>query len=389
MKDKNFFYLMISSQLHTIGGTFLSVFGLVFILKEYNYSIPNTITFYLIYFLLYLILLPLFGKVFNLIGLKKTIIIGKLFLISTYFSYLIFDPTNYWTVILTFITGVLGTGLYWIPYNTELAVLSDKKKVGSQMGSMHAIAVIIGIIVPSVSGILLSNFGFNILYIATAICYSISIIFLSKIEYSKEHFDLNYFGVYKEIFDKKFIKDYFVYFLQGIEYTISSIIWPLLIFFIFNGNYENIGYSMSVIFLFSLILSFFFGKLSDKIKKEKLVKFGSFLYSFGWVIKMIFNYGHLFFISSAYHDLSRIIMQVPLDSYFCEKASSNDHFADEYTVTREVSMMIGRIMGFIILLILIMSFKIDIKYTLLIGAFIYLIIGMVVNRKEIITQTKN
>jgi len=188
------------------------------------------------------------------------------------------------------------------------------------------------------------------------------------------------------MFSKKFRKDYFIYFLQGIEYTISSIIWPLLIFFIFKGNYKNIGFSMSTIFLFSLILSFLFGKLSDQIKKEKLIKFGSFLYSFGWIIKMIFNYGPLFFLASAYHDLSRIMMQLPIDSYFCEKASSNEHFADEYTLTKETAMMFGRIVGFIILLILIICFNIDIKYTLLVGAFIYLVIGIVVNKKETIVK---
>jgi MFS family permease len=386
--NKNLFNLFLLSQLHTIGQSLVGIFGVIFIYKEYNFSLELALIFYFFFHLIAFLTIPIGSIFINKFGIKKSIILGKILLIIYYLLFIVFKPYNILFLLTLFLIGGFGTGLYWVPYHVDFAKLTDKNTRGTQIGMLGSMVALIGIIIPVSASLIITKLGFNYLFITSAIFYLLSIIPILKIDHANENYSFKYFETFSKLFDEKYRKDFFIYVLEGAESIISIIIWPIIIFLLLNKKYEAVGITTSLIVLGTVVLNLLLGKATDKFEKNKMIKIASLLNAVGWFLKIFVNTAFDIFITSVYHDFSRIFLKVPYQAFYYEKWADNGHFVDEFTVIREEGLRVGKMIMTALILFMIIVFKIDIKYILIFGVLTFYLLGVLVQDKKKLIRLK-
>ncbi len=82
------------------------------------------------------------------------------------------------------------------------------------------------------------------------------------------------------------------------------------------------------------------GYIIDHWKGVSLLRFGVACYSLGWFLKaLVSTFGQVFFVGM-YHNLALILMQTPLDAMMCSRAARAGHYVDEFTVLRELAIVL-------------------------------------------------
>lgn len=117
----------------------------------------------------------------------------------------------------------------------------------------------------------------------------------------------------------------------------------------------------------TIVFELFIGKLSDKISKKKVLKYGSLFYSFGWILKIFVSSVFHIFIVDVYHKITKSITKAPFEAITYDIAVDNGHYIDEFTVIKEMALHIGRSSAYIILIFI--SFYTNIQWTFLLAAF--------------------
>lgn len=386
--NKNLFNLFLVSQLHTIGQSLVGIFGVIFVYEKYNFSLELTLIFYFLFHLIAFLAIPIGAMSINKFGIKKSIILGKILLLFYYLMFIFFQPYNIFFLSALFLVGAFGTGLYWVPYHVNFAKLTDKNTRGTQIGMLGSTIAIISIVIPVSAALIITKLGYNYLFIATAIFYLLSIIPILKIDHANENYSFKYFETFSKLFDEKYRKDFLIYILEGAESIISVIIWPIMIFLLLDKKYEAVGITTSLIVLGTVILNLLLGKATDKFEKNKMIKIASFLNAIGWFLKIFVHTAFDIFITSVYHDFSRIFLNVPYQAFYYEKWADNGHFVDEYTVIREEGLRIGKMIMTAFILFMIIVFKIDIKYILIFGIISFSLLGVLIQDKKPFVKLK-
>ncbi|MCF7795596.1 MFS transporter [Patescibacteria group bacterium] len=386
--NKNLFNLFLLSQLHTIGQSLVGIFGVIFIYEKYNFSLELVLVYYFLFHLVAFLIIPIGSIFINRFGIKKSIILGKILLLIYYLMFIFFQPYNIFFLLTFFSVGAFGTAFYWVPYHVNFAKLTDKNTRGTQIGMLGSMIAIISIVIPVSAALIITKLGYNYLFITTAIFYLLSIIPILKIDHANENYSFKYFETFSKLFDEKYRKDFLIYILEGAESIIAAIIWPIMIFLLLNKEYQAVGITTSLIVLGTVILNILLGKATDKFEKNKMIKIASFLNAIGWFLKIFVHTAFDIFITSVYHDFSRIFLKVPYQTFYYEKWADNGHFVDEFTVIREEGLRVGRIIMVAFILFVITTFEIDLKYILIFGILIFYFLGTIIQDKTKLLRLK-
>ena len=378
--EKNLFFLFLSAQVRNIGINLLGTFGVIFFYQKFS----SSIYLFLLYFFLgsfpYVLFVPLAGKIVCKIGLKKSIIISSFLFILLDLSYILFSYDLSLAIILSLILTTVSRAFYWIPYHIYFASFTNKKTRGFQISIIKDIVVIINIILPIIASFFINTMGFNILFIFSMIFHLLSVIPIFKIDDIKLNYTFKYFESFKKVFSKEFFHDSVLFFLEGIESTFSVLLWPIAVFAILKGDFAELGILTSAVIFFTIIINIIIGKMSDKKNKESIIKVGSILYSFGWIMKMFSFTGIQIFLSSLYHNISDSIMRISYDSYWYNEDSKRGKYIDEYVVLHELVYHFGRSFCIVIIVMFMKYFNFTISNTFLFGALAYLILGLFVKK---------
>jgi len=153
---------------------------------------------------------------------------------------------------------------------------------------------------------------------------------------------------------------------DGAEQIVGIVIWPIFIWELLSGDLFKVGAISSLIVAVSIILQLVIGKYTDKMNKNKLLRFGSIFYSLGWIVKIFIATSFQIFITSTYHNLARIFIRTPFDVLTYEKAADSGHYVDEFTVIHEIAMNLGKVL--MLILVLVVSLFFGIQWTFILAA---------------------
>lgn len=323
----------------------IGIFFPILLYTKFNQSLYAVLIYFAVSWGLWFILAPVGAKIMSKIGLKKSLIISVLVGWSWYYFIRKFEVDSSILFLgLSIIALKIDQMLYWIPYHTDFAKFTDKKTRGKQMAFLIGIASLVSIAVPAVSGQIISNYGYDILFLIALIIYVISIVPLFLIPEVRENYSFGYFETYKEVFKKKNRKLLLSYGADGVQNSMGAVVWPVFMYLILNGNYAAIGLISSLVILGSLIIQLVMGDLSDRFDKHRVLKWGTILNAVGWFFKIFVSTGFQIFVAGTYHSFATIVMRTPFDALMYEQAADSGHYIDEYTVIREVSLNIGRLL---------------------------------------------
>lgn len=352
----------------------LGLFLPVFLLQKYQ-SINLVLLYYFFSFSLYLFLAAPGAIIASKITFKKALILSVFGGTTAYVCFYFFDRN----ILLLSILAVLAVSwdrmFYWVPYNSDFAKFTDKKTRGRTIALLASAASLVGIAVPVIAGFIIAEYGFNVLFLIVIIIYFSSIIPFFVIPETSEQYTFGYLQTWKILFHPRDRKILFTYMADGAESIIGVVIWPIFIWQILQGSYQAVGIVSSLIILATILLQLIIGDYTDKFSKKKLMKYGSILYSLGWLIKIFVQTGFHIFIVSTYHNLTAIAMRTPFDTLMYEKAADTGHYVDEYTVLREMALCLGRLVAIAVLFAL-LSF-VGLNYAFIIAAVAVLFINLI------------
>lgn len=356
-----------------IAGGLIGIFLPIFLFIYFGGSIHSVLLYFIVSFTLFGLLVPFGAMLMSRIGLKVSMILGSLFLVSYFvFLYLL---NNNWALALFLAIGgaTLFRLLYWIPYHTDFAKFTDRKARGKEIALLVSVTTLVSIFLPFIAGLIINKFGFSILFLISIIIASISIFPILLLRSVQEKYSYSYFQTFKELFKKKNRKLFWAYSGDGAETMVGAIIWPIFIFQLLKGNYLSVGIVTSLIVLASIVLRLTIGAMTDKMSKRRLIKVGSVLYFVGWIGKIFVQTTFQIFVVSSYHSFAAIIRRTPFTTLMYEQAADRGHYVDEYTVLREVALNIGRV--FMLILLFVLFYFVGLTFAFILAAIASLLIN--------------
>ncbi len=367
--SKGFIALHKNRTITYIATGLLGLYIPIFLFNLFDQNLRLVALFYLIGYLFFGLLVAIATKYLNTFGFKKALqtatIFGALYFIFFYLT----DETNYKIYIpLIIISLTFYRLLYWIPFNVDMAKFMGKKNRAREISIMGATKNAVAIFTPLLAGYIITKYSFNLLFIIAVILYILSVIPLIGIPRTKERFSWSISTTWKNFFSKKRRPEVFAFIADGGEGVVGGIIWPIFMFQILNGDYLELGIISSIIVAVTIILQLAVGNYADnkKVKKNKVLKYGTVLYALGWLLKIFIGTAFQIFIIDAYHKLTKIFMRIPFDAMVYEKASDEGHLVDEFTVIKEMAVNMGRVL--VLTLIIIISYFTTIQTAFILGA---------------------
>lgn len=362
--SRDFKILCLYEIIRNIAIGMVGIFLPIFFFQKFSKNIFWVIVFFWLSYLLYLFFVPIGAKIMSRIGLKKSMVIGRIIVLFFYLSLILFQNNLILLFIFAQIFLLAFRIFYWVPYHTDFAKFTDGKMRGREVAFLRAVVYIASIISPFLAGLILSFYSFNVLFAIAIFVFASSIIPLSWLSETKEKFSFSYFQTFRVLFKKYNRRMLIAYASDGAQNFVGTVIWPVFIFQLLGHNYEVVGGISALIVLITIFLQLFVGGLTDKIRKKRVLKWGSILYSLGWILKGFVTTAFNIFLASVFQNFSALLLRTPFDALFYEKAADRGSYVDEYTVLREISLNIGRIFTGLILLLLIYFLGIRISFLL-------------------------
>jgi len=352
----------------------LGLFLPIFLFQKYQ-SINLVLIYYLFSSIIYLFLAAPGAILSSRLTFRKALRISVLGGTIYYICFYFFDRNIWLFSALGLLAFNFDRMFYWVPYHSGFAKFTDKKTRGRTIAALAALASLLGIALPIMSGFIIGQYGFSVLFLMVTIIYAISVVPFFVVPAINEYYSFTYRQTWKLLFHPRDRKILLTYMASGAEDVVGAVIWPIFIWEVMIGNYQAIGIISSMIILVTILIQLIVGNYTDKFDKKKLLRYGTILYSLGWFIKIFVQTTFQIFIASTYHNFASIAMRTPFDALMYEKAADAGHYVDEYSVLREMALCLGRI--FIILILLILFNFIGLQYAFILAAFASLIINLI------------
>ena len=318
----------------------VSIFEGIYIYLYFQESIPLTLLYFAAMFGLYGVLAPVGGKVMTKFGVKKSILFSYPFYVSFYIM-LFFLNVSVVFVFLTIIAGALSMMFFWPAFHTDFARFSSKEQRGRESGRINVAMLVPAIVAPLLGGFIITVFGFPVLFLLVTV-----VLFASAIPlfYSKERIEVytdSYKGAWKRVLKKENFKMSVGFFSQGVEDGIHFLMWPLFLFTL-AINFSQIGGIASFALIASSLFMLYAGRLSDTQERSWLLNIGSVWTSIAWILKYFVTTPFSAMLAQAIYRISRGAARVPFWTYFYEKAAEKGEEADEFIISHEMVVNIGR-----------------------------------------------
>ena len=367
-RQRGFMGLYWGRVIMTVSGGLLGVFLPIFLYNLFDKNIHAVVLYYVLGSLVYMILAPLGVQFLNKFGFRKSLVVSTIAAAIMYTAYYFTTAATLWYLIpLSLVMLIAFRLFFWIPYHIDFAMFTRTKKRGEQVGLMLATLTLLGVVGPIIAGYLIVHFGMSTLFAISIAAFIAGIIPFSIVPRTNEKFSWSYRRSWQELFAKENRAVVLSSIGSGADDILGSVIWPIFIFLLLDGDYFKIGALSSFIAGATVLLQLLLGRHLDKMgNKNQILKLGSVLYAVGWIIKIFVATAFQVFIAGIYHKFTKVFTDTSFDAIFYEMAADQGHYIDEFTLLSELAVQIGKIMALIIASIV--ALYVGLQWTFIIGA---------------------
>lgn len=282
-----------------------------------------------------LLYLPYVTSVASVWGLRFTFFLGLVFLIC-----FIFVMNSSFYLVGLFLLG-LAAMFWWYAYHIYFTQYAVKSKYGAMAGVLEASSVLTGAIAPWVGGYVLVNAGSTVYFLFSAVLLLSAFLFVFFIRSHRAVVAVRYSDMISVFRRRK--RDCFAFIGAGAEESISTIIWPLLLYFLFK-DFLKVGSYFSFVMIAVALANYMVGLISDKFKKDRLEEIGSTAVFASWIVRAFVQHPAILGIVEVIYKFFLTFFRLPLlviayDHAFLEKES--------YIAFREACYKVGSIMGYL------------------------------------------
>jgi MFS family permease len=330
-KELNELYASIAIRTFSLAliGLFIPIY-----LYQLGYSFSSIFVFFgFAAFFNFLLTFPA-AKLSSRFGLKRAMLFSMPFLII--FFLLLFSLERFsfplWLLALSY---AFHASFYWFSYHTEFSKFSRKTMRGKQVGFSKVIIYVFGALGPLLGGLILSFFGFKVLFILVSFLLLASTfpLFLSREVHEPMKFS------FKGFFQGQKIREILAYMGSGIETRIGTILWPLFVFiFIFGEKYVSLGAVSSLALVMSITATLVISKFSD-LNLKSLLRFGVVATAIVWFFKSFIKRPFQVFIADAVYGVTLTSIHIPFDAINYNKIRKRNR--TKIILEREVYIKLG------------------------------------------------
>lgn len=260
-----------------------------------------------------------------------------------------------------YIIGIMygiSTATTGFPYNMIESENISTKERSKYIGYASVATELIGLIIPIILGAYITFSSYEVVAILILVFSILKLLlsfFIENRNIQNNKVDIKaFYEIIKK--DTTLRKIYLIEFLKGINrYGVMSLVVSLLIIYQTNNELE-LGSWTSLFCLFTITSMYLFGKYYKQSQKRKilicsmiaiLISFATILYKINMVTVIIYNIVYYVFMN-----IILKITEVNLFDY-SNKEPFKTKFNTEYFIFRELFLNIGRILGYIALLLLV------------------------------------
>jgi len=378
--SKGFVALYTGKTITIIASSLVGIFVPIFLYTLFGNRFEYVILFFGLSSFFYVFTVAFGAQFLNRIGFRNALRISVFLGASIFVVYYFLEiNTAIYLVPLLLLLSVIYRLFYWLPYSVDFAKFTDPKNRARQLSAVRMTRMVATVIIPMFSGFIISKFGFDVLFIFATILYLISGIPYITIPRTKEHYSWGYVETWKKFFQNIRHKVIIAYIADGAESAIGLFIWPIFIFELLEGNYFEVGALSTLTVGVAVALQFVVGKYIDThVQKNRMLEWGSILYSIGWIVKIFITTAFEIFVAGAYQTITKIFTRTPFDTMTYEMSADEGHYVDEFTVLKEMALHTGRFI--MAVFIILASFSFEIQWVFVFGAFAALFMTLIRSR---------
>jgi len=343
MKNKELRDLYAAMSLKTLSLSMIGIFIPLYLMIEKNFSLNSVVIFYVWNTVAMLLFPPFAGKIASRFGLKKSAVITAPLFIVFYLGLRNFESLginiNYFAVLLG-----ITSALYWTAFMTHFIKNSDKKHRSEEVGFLSATTIISTMAGPFIGGLLITFYGFNLLFFVVSILMFLSIFPLLFIKETHEPFKCRL----KELVNLS-KKGSFKMMALGSAHMAEMVFWPVFLFSAI-GIYAKMGLVFFVAELSSFFGSFYFGSVENRKRLLIMLKWGAGISVFVWISRIWFESAMMLAMVTVLGAFLHSMIEVPADTIIFDRFKRKKHIS-ESVVYRLIMMNIGRLVVLAVILI--------------------------------------
>jgi len=314
-----------------------------------HYSLTQILMFYAAVYLLYIILVPLGGRIAAKYGFEHSILYSQFAFIAYYMS-LFLLPSAPWLVFLAPLIFAVQKALYWPPYHADFAIFSWREQRGREVSGILSINSAVTVLGPIFGGIVLNFLGFHALFITVSLLFLVSCRPLFQFKEIHDFKPYSYITYWKLLWKPTHKQSTVAYFGYG-EELVALVLWPIFLYLAIP-NYSELGLLVGFSTLVTVLLVLVIGKKADQASPKSILSLGSFFLAIIWLVRTISMLSPWKLIAlDAIGRTAKNTASIPLMSMTYEHGVREDPLA--IAVFFEQSLAIGKFLMAIVLIILI------------------------------------
>lgn len=336
-----------------IGNFAVGLIGLyipIYMFQYFNGSIAAVFIFYILQTLFQVLLVPFSARLFNKIGVKKILAIGKPFLALYLVALTFLDYGGWWFLAIAIFFKIIFLITTPLGHHVDFARFSSGKKRGSQLGTGQIIIALSKAAAPFIGGLIIVHMGYTPVFIVAVLLTVVSIIPLFFSDDAHESYTLDWKRSFKYAFAKDHRRTSLGFFVEGVEYSAAIFLLPIFIFTII-GNLETLGWITSVSLVISILFTHLIGVLVDKHGPSKVLHISSWVHFITWVSYTFIQTPVQYFYASSSHSLAATSNHLPMSAKYYTLAHERKHGVDEFVVFHEIMHNLGRTLMFTLIIV--------------------------------------
>lgn len=332
LSELNEMYINISLRSFAI-----ALFGIFIpaILYTNNYSVTSILLYYVVHAVVSFLGFIVAIELMRFIGIKHTMLISIPFFIFLLIQLYTIELIA-WDYYYMAICHGLFSAFFWCSFHIEFATYMNTRKTGSQVSWINTLSQSFSIIGPLIGGLILSTSGSKALAIT---CGAIIIISGLPLLLTKDHNVKIPFKAEDLIHDFS-AKRCITFLGEGMRSSAAIVMWPL--FLAITGiSFLAVGSLYTVTRFLTILTSIFMGKLSDRARPQKFLKFGTTMHSLTWLLRGFLETAASFTAVTSLGGLSFIVFNIPMQKIWYTNAK---HMGPLFILRREFYLNSGRLL---------------------------------------------
>lgn len=253
-----------------------------FNLTQWQAGMITLAGFFIVSKLLIMLLAIPVGKITSKIGYQRSLVYSYIFrLLSFLFLFLsVISPV---LLLASIFMEALQVVLYWPAYHTLLAKNSPKRTIGTSLGTLQFILLLVGAIMPAISGILNAQIGFQFIFILGLMGLALNLCIVLLISDSCD-MDKVSFQEFRAWLGEKRYERFSLAIIGRYFYDIMLFIWPFYLFILF-GTVERVGFFATIALFLALIVTVVSTFNLDYQKNRLPFKITGISIAFTWLLR--------------------------------------------------------------------------------------------------------